>query len=513
MSTLVYPRPATTTTSTTHHVVAESDRRDKIPSETPRLRSNIGTAAPVKRMVTVQQVFNDEPEPVPLQGLLIIQSDSEDDDEDEAAAPAPAVATTSMLNGKHEYRSKDTTVSVPTTLETITEASGIMEDESTVESSSEHDEKTAMVDEEAPTTTHGWRISSVCQSSHVSLATANGQTTSVTTQKPFDPAASSTASLQSPHTPEDASQPTTIWSIDGHSTSSDQPQLRQRGSKEELPRTVKLSPSVSLCSSSVTGGGPESTPSSATSVISHQDLLLPSASHRPNSSVCSLNNNNNNNWDPPLIDATPESAQQQPSLLDDVRRLVALHKSQLTPPPPQVVLQQHKSSKLSIASFSLTHDKDAIKTYRRMASKTHDKDIQMAYAKYLMEIARLYYYHEQTTRERLLNEAAYWIEKLSKAGHPEALLIRGKWLLGARPGQDDYPPSYFRQKPQPTKAYKCFQAAAKAKCLDAYYELARFHKSRGDYNQAVSCYKAAADEKHTLACYVSPFSRLTAERY
>ncbi|KAI9316182.1 hypothetical protein BX666DRAFT_1859579 [Dichotomocladium elegans] len=169
--------------------------------------------------------------------------------------------------------------------------------------------------------------------------------------------------------------------------------------------------------------------------------------------------------------------------------------------PPHPLLQPIPvKSRLSIASFSLTHDKDAIKTYRRMARKINNSEFQMTYTKYLLDVARLYNNSKayRATRERLLSEASYWIEKLAKRGVPEALFIKGKWHL--RPEDEDCAESY-RAKPQPSKALRCFHTAANMGWVEAYYELARLQKSRGESTQAVASFKRASAKGHTLATY------------
>ncbi|KAI8146530.1 hypothetical protein BJV82DRAFT_509783 [Fennellomyces sp. T-0311] len=174
-----------------------------------------------------------------------------------------------------------------------------------------------------------------------------------------------------------------------------------------------------------------------------------------------------------------------------------VHKSQSTPdllaPVPCT------KSKLSIASFSLTYDEDSLKTYHRMASKTNDPKIKMAYVHYLLDVAKLYKGQKKnTTRERLLSEAGFWIDRLARQGHPEALYIKGKWHW--RPEEEECAQSY-RAKPEPHKAYKCFQQAARADCVDALYEMARYQKAYGEYSRAVKCYEKAATKGHTLATY------------
>ncbi|KAI9475683.1 MAG: ras family-domain-containing protein [Benjaminiella poitrasii] len=52
--------------------------------------------------------------------------------------------------------------------------------------------------------------------------------------------------------------------------------------------------------------------------------------------------------------------------------------------------QQQSSSRYAKASYSLTNHPDAIKLYRSMAHKTNDRAVQLTYAKYLLDVARLY---------------------------------------------------------------------------------------------------------------------------
>ena len=150
----------------------------------------------------------------------------------------------------------------------------------------------------------------------------------------------------------------------------------------------------------------------------------------------------------------------------------------------------------------------------------------MTYAKYLLDVARLYSTTAEIknshngqqrinnnnktcndnikTREKLLSEAGYWIERLAKSGHPEALYIKGKWQW--HPEQEESAPESYRAKPQPLKAYRSFQNAARGGCIDAYYELARYQKAHGKYSLAVSCYEKAAKKGHTLANYVRKYN-------
>lgn len=181
---------------------------------------------------------------------------------------------------------------------------------------------------------------------------------------------------------------------------------------------------------------------------------------------------------------------------------------------------------LSIASCSLINLRSNTKLYRRMAIKTRNKETQMTYARYLLQISKLYEKNNTTvipiassssvslpslkkntvespaeTRHRLLSEAGYWIERLAKAGHPEALFIKGRWHLLGPLAEDCTIQGY--EKVHETKAFKCFLSASKAGWVDAHYELAHLWKKRGNNTKAIQCYERGAREKHTLSIYVS----------
>jgi hypothetical protein len=185
---------------------------------------------------------------------------------------------------------------------------------------------------------------------------------------------------------------------------------------------------------------------------------------------------------------------------------------------------------LSIASCSLINIRSNTKLYRRMAIKTNNKEIQLTYAKYLLQISKLYdkksvstsastitptssanpgpkqqQQHAQETpaqtRHRLLSEAGYWIERLAKAGKPEALFIKGRWYLLGPQAEDCVLRGY--EKVQEAKAFKCFLRASKAGWTEAHYELANLWKKRGHYSKAIQCYERGAKENHTLSIYVS----------
>ncbi|KAI7852058.1 hypothetical protein BDC45DRAFT_514212 [Circinella umbellata] len=167
-------------------------------------------------------------------------------------------------------------------------------------------------------------------------------------------------------------------------------------------------------------------------------------------------NNNNNNNEP----ATRRAEEQQQQHQD-----------------PSFSFDKPPRFSYIVASYSLTHQKDAVKTYRRMASKTKNKQVQLAYAKYLLDVARLYE-ENTTTRQRLSNEGKYWISRLAKKKIWEAVFLNGKHYLEAN---------------QHAKAIRCFEKAAKHGYSRAYLALAERAEEQNDWTKALACYRSAAD--------------------
>jgi hypothetical protein len=152
----------------------------------------------------------------------------------------------------------------------------------------------------------------------------------------------------------------------------------------------------------------------------------------------------------------------------------------------------------TMTSFSLTHDKESLKTYRRMASKTNNRQVQMTFAKYLLQLVSNHTSGE--TRDRLQEEAEYWIGRLSKSNHPEALYIKGHWHAGKDESRKLMGSEY--KKKNMNRAFKCFQQAAKFGSVEAHYELAEYWKERLEFKKAMSNYRFAASKNHILALYV-----------
>ncbi|KAI7908092.1 uncharacterized protein BX663DRAFT_426006 [Cokeromyces recurvatus] len=181
------------------------------------------------------------------------------------------------------------------------------------------------------------------------------------------------------------------------------------------------------------------------------------------------------------------------------RNFINIHVNQET---NNDTITNYNEASLSIASCSLIQIQSNIKLYRRMALKTQNEDIQMTYAKYLLQIAKLYNKQGKTpeqTRHRLLSEAAYWIVRLAKAKKPEALFIKGRWCLLGPEAEECVIRGY--EKTQENKAFKCFLSASKGGWTEAHYELAQLWKIRGKFAKAIQYYEKGAKENHTLSIY------------
>ncbi|OBZ82915.1 Protein SKT5 [Choanephora cucurbitarum] len=217
----------------------------------------------------------------------------------------------------------------------------------------------------------------------------------------------------------------------------------------------------------------------------------------------------------PLQAMADSSPQHDKSLLSDVQKLAEMSKSMETPtvspsllpsqaahlsPSSSVKLPEMptpSSSNSSIASISLTHD---IKTYRRMAEKTHDRHIQFTFATYLIQLVNSNDEQlKKPAREKLQVEAEYWIEKLAKSDYAKALYIKGKWHHDLRSSKIFVGSQY--KKVNHAKAFKCFQKAAKYGSIDAHYELAEYWMVRKEYKKSISSYRYAASKNHVQSLY------------
>jgi hypothetical protein len=205
------------------------------------------------------------------------------------------------------------------------------------------------------------------------------------------------------------------------------------------------------------------------------------------------------NFQHPIVDSVNEIAASQdfrnswagPSP-EWIQSMNSVRQRSSVPPPPvskpvEEPIVEKTKSRYSIASHSLTNDPDTVKTMRRMANLTKDPNTQIVYALYLLEVCQM---HEMSsggivpissTRQRLLKEAVYWIERLSKERHGEASYIKGLW----------YQQGLHGFKKSEDKAYRMYQTAAKGGHVKAKFKLGQHHEKKGNTAKAVAFYKSA----------------------
>lgn len=199
-------------------------------------------------------------------------------------------------------------------------------------------------------------------------------------------------------------------------------------------------------------------------------------------------------------------------------------------------------SKYSKASFSLTNNRDALKLYREMAEKTNDPQVQLSYAKYLLEIAPLYdkttastsfngiksshqhqrresssmnelvkrgraslTYHgmrrssdlgdlDSANKKRALEEEGVrWIRRLAKQEVGEAAYLLAKWM-------DEYK---YGCRPNPSKAQRLHEIAARSGIPESMYATAQHLEHQGNHAAALRYYKEAAEKGLVAAVHVS----------
>ncbi|ORY95365.1 hypothetical protein BCR43DRAFT_505882 [Syncephalastrum racemosum] len=139
----------------------------------------------------------------------------------------------------------------------------------------------------------------------------------------------------------------------------------------------------------------------------------------------------------------------------------------------------------NIVSFTLTNDVMALKTFRRMATKVKDSSVQLAYAKYLIDMSGQLA-TGTATRTRLEHEAHYWIKRLARRkADKEALLLYGRQLM--------------MQPLERENGVRCLEEAARLGSAEAYHDLGEFYAIEKQHDKALQCYGRAASQGHILA--------------
>jgi TPR repeat protein len=145
--------------------------------------------------------------------------------------------------------------------------------------------------------------------------------------------------------------------------------------------------------------------------------------------------------------------------------------------------------RVSRISNTLTNESPMLAVYRESALKTKDPSIQMEFAKFIFEqIESLQdpdidsdIPTDPQSIEKLTEEGVFWINKLNKANHPEAVYLVGTW----------YEHGKYGYSPSNSRAFSQYQSANKSGHPGAMYKMGEHYEHRNDYTRAVAFYKKA----------------------
>ncbi|KAL1919828.1 uncharacterized protein VTP21DRAFT_1759 [Calcarisporiella thermophila] len=137
----------------------------------------------------------------------------------------------------------------------------------------------------------------------------------------------------------------------------------------------------------------------------------------------------------------------------------------------------------SPSSTTLLMGEGALKLYRAQAKKTDNPSVQISFAKYLIEQANAACKDDDKKEmgEKLMEEAIYWVDKLSNKGYGEACFIKGTW----------YEKGLFRHLRSPERAKALYSTAAKQNFPAANFKLGQFYENTRHFAKAMSYYKRA----------------------
>ncbi|KAJ1930730.1 hypothetical protein IWQ60_000014 [Tieghemiomyces parasiticus] len=170
------------------------------------------------------------------------------------------------------------------------------------------------------------------------------------------------------------------------------------------------------------------------------------------------------------------------------------------------------SQRGSRLSVTLLNEKSALGMYREAAKKTNDPHIQLEFAKYLIECAneeggaplsptasatgtphgspRLgpqltpseVAATTQESKQKLMEEAVYWIRQLEKQAHPEACFIAAEWYEEGRHGLPK----------DADKAVSNYLIASKHNVAYASFKMGKYYEGRKQASKSLSFFQKGA---------------------
>jgi TPR repeat protein len=166
----------------------------------------------------------------------------------------------------------------------------------------------------------------------------------------------------------------------------------------------------------------------------------------------------------------------------------------------RLLIDDKIARRMTMTSVTLANDEKALQKYREAAKKTNDPNVQVDYAKFLINMIECQdtsknneQINNQEKYNKLVEEASYWINLLAKKDNAEAMYIKGTW----------YEYGKFGKEIKPDKAFRLYLSASKHDNSKAIYKVAEHYEKNKDTKRALQFYKKAASQGDVSALYVS----------
>ncbi|GBB93593.1 hypothetical protein RclHR1_00220027 [Rhizophagus clarus] len=167
----------------------------------------------------------------------------------------------------------------------------------------------------------------------------------------------------------------------------------------------------------------------------------------------------------------------------------------------RLLIDDNIARRMTMTSVTLANDEKALQKYRDAAKKTNDPNVQVDYAKFLINMIECHdtssanknneQINHQEKYNKLVEEASYWINLLAKKDNAEAMYIKGTW----------YEYGKFGQETKHDKAFRLYLSASKHDNPKAIYKVAEHYENNKDTKRALQFYKKAASQGDVSALY------------
>ncbi|CAG8523102.1 853_t:CDS:2 [Funneliformis mosseae] len=159
--------------------------------------------------------------------------------------------------------------------------------------------------------------------------------------------------------------------------------------------------------------------------------------------------------------------------------------------------------RMTMTSNTLVKDENALQKYREAAKKTNDPNVQLDYAKFLINMIECHdasvgnknneqiNNSNQENYNKLVGEICYWINSLARKDNPEAMYIKGNW----------YEYGKFGKEISQDKAFRLYLSASKQDFPKAIYKVAQHYEKNKDVKRGLQFYKKSASNGDVSALY------------